>query len=60
MRPLENFEIAALRAQHWQAKIGYLHQSALIRKGWEVRDSTEPSGRRFLTDDELKLITAER
>jgi hypothetical protein len=46
-------ELSDLRVMHSRAT----HLSQRIRKGWEVRDETEPNGRRLLTDGEIEEIT---
>ncbi|HEY1896696.1 MAG TPA: hypothetical protein VGG62_10510 [Terracidiphilus sp.] len=52
-RPLTMRELSDLRVMHSRAT----HLSQRIRKGWEVRDETEPNGRRLLTDGEIEEIT---
>lgn len=56
MKRCPQWQIDSLRYQNENAT----HPSAKIRKGWEVRDDTEPLGRRLLTDAEIEEITGER
>jgi hypothetical protein len=53
MRPLTVHELSELRVRHSRAS----NPSQRIRKGWEVRDETEPNGWRLLTDAEIEEIT---
>ena len=57
MKPFSQWELLRLRKQHFDALSGKIPASWKIRKGWEVRDDTEPNGRRLLTDEEITAIT---
>ena len=48
--------ILELRKRHRHA-IQKPDYSRMIRKGYEIRDASEPSGRRMLTDEEIAAIT---